>query len=761
MKNTPSATASSATGRSAGERAHLADARDELRERDPRARGDGAALAARQLREGGHARRAARPPGARSAARSPIARLQAGREVPDRLHAPLGERQHADRAHQVRAPDLREQRVARGNHERGQRAHAQPVADQEREARAARAPRRARGPRSAPRRPGAVRSAARGGRPDRRSRRRTGSAASRGAGSTSARARASRRPRAAPGSRARAGSRPRDRTTGTSSRRRRCTRPARWARRPRSRHAFPLLALWHAFAMTTDVSDLDESYGRTTARFYDAAYERSPQVAATPTSTARSRARAAGPVLELGCGTGRVLLQIAADGFPCTGLDASRHMLDALRAKSTFPNLRLVHAPMQRFELGRRALRADLLGVPRVPAHVHRRGSARVPGLRAAPPRARRAARVRRVRAAPRAHGAARGAREPSTSASSTTASRWCATRRVSRDPAGAAPRPSASATSGARGGKVVGERARDLPDALVLALRARASAGARRLRATSRSTATTTAGRSAPTRPAFVRGRARLGARLHDDAAEHRVALDAQDRRIVVVLVVRRAGRAGRARRRSRGRAARRGSGARGRRRRAARPSRAAAEATSSTSRSAGTRISTEPNTAETSSVVTPGASRAWVKSSFALPNQARTSISSAGSHSPLRASDGEDRRDGLRLRADRRARGRARGRPSRCAILTQRASCGAQTRRAQHGRPRAGRSPGDRRTMLPRLAILSLLLRASPRRCAPARRSSTPRTRRPSTRSASRSRATCRRSISRRTRWRSSRRA
>ena len=105
--------------------------------------------------------------------------------------------------------------------------------------------------------------------------------------------------------------------------------------------------------MTTDVSSLDDSYGRTTARFYDSAYRDSRQVAGdADVEFYRALAReGGGPVLELGCGTGRVLLQIAADGFPCTGLDASRHMLDVLRAKSTFPTLRLVNAPMQRFDL--------------------------------------------------------------------------------------------------------------------------------------------------------------------------------------------------------------------------------------------------------------------------------------------------------------------------------------------------------------------------------------------------------------------------
>lgn len=104
--------------------------------------------------------------------------------------------------------------------------------------------------------------------------------------------------------------------------------------------------------MTTDTSDLDREYGRATARFYDAAYERSAQLDGGDVAFYRALARdGGGPVLELGCGTGRVLLEIAADGFPCTGVDASQHMLGRLRAKSRFPNLRLVHAPMQRFDL--------------------------------------------------------------------------------------------------------------------------------------------------------------------------------------------------------------------------------------------------------------------------------------------------------------------------------------------------------------------------------------------------------------------------
>ena len=104
--------------------------------------------------------------------------------------------------------------------------------------------------------------------------------------------------------------------------------------------------------MTTDTSALDRDYGETTARFYDSAYDRSAALDGRDIAFYRALAReGGGPVLELGCGTGRVLLEIAALGFPCTGLDASQQMLARLRAKSAFSNLRLVRAPMQKFEL--------------------------------------------------------------------------------------------------------------------------------------------------------------------------------------------------------------------------------------------------------------------------------------------------------------------------------------------------------------------------------------------------------------------------
>ena len=54
-----------------------------------------------------------------------------------------------------------------------------------------------------------------------------------------------------------------------------------------------------------------------------------------------------GPVLELGCGTGRTLLPIAQAGIHCVGVDASPAMLAVLRQKSPPPNLELVEGRME------------------------------------------------------------------------------------------------------------------------------------------------------------------------------------------------------------------------------------------------------------------------------------------------------------------------------------------------------------------------------------------------------------------------------
>lgn len=95
----------------------------------------------------------------------------------------------------------------------------------------------------------------------------------------------------------------------------------------------------------------DPEYGAAAARYYDAAHDgiRGRHDVAFYLQRARE---SGGPVLELGCGTGRVLLPIARAGIPCTGLDAHVAMLDVLRAKQPPPNLQLVCAGMQDFDLG-------------------------------------------------------------------------------------------------------------------------------------------------------------------------------------------------------------------------------------------------------------------------------------------------------------------------------------------------------------------------------------------------------------------------
>jgi SAM-dependent methyltransferase len=67
-----------------------------------------------------------------------------------------------------------------------------------------------------------------------------------------------------------------------------------------------------------------------------------------------------GPILELGCGTGRVLFPLARVGYEITGLDLSAQMLERCCAKlqSESPEVRararLLQADMTSFDLGRR-----------------------------------------------------------------------------------------------------------------------------------------------------------------------------------------------------------------------------------------------------------------------------------------------------------------------------------------------------------------------------------------------------------------------
>lgn len=71
-------------------------------------------------------------------------------------------------------------------------------------------------------------------------------------------------------------------------------------------------------------------------------------------------AEAGGTVLELGCGTGRVLLPLARAGHRVVGLDASSHMLERCRARleaeppEVGARVELLQADMTSFDLGHR-----------------------------------------------------------------------------------------------------------------------------------------------------------------------------------------------------------------------------------------------------------------------------------------------------------------------------------------------------------------------------------------------------------------------
>src|SRR5512147_2640743 len=98
-----------------------------------------------------------------------------------------------------------------------------------------------------------------------------------------------------------------------------------------------------------------DSY-RVLSRYYDAAYASKADLRDIPFYVDLA-ARVGGPVLEIGCGTGRVLLEIAAHGIEIEGLDLSEDQLRVLQAKidaaASHP-IRLHYADMRDFVLGRR-----------------------------------------------------------------------------------------------------------------------------------------------------------------------------------------------------------------------------------------------------------------------------------------------------------------------------------------------------------------------------------------------------------------------
>jgi SAM-dependent methyltransferase len=92
-------------------------------------------------------------------------------------------------------------------------------------------------------------------------------------------------------------------------------------------------------------------YGPTGAPLYDAASSRLRGASGDAAFYLSLAKKTGGPILELGCGSGRVLLPIARAGFDCTGLDPSGTMLARLKKNGAPPNLQLVQAGMQDFQL--------------------------------------------------------------------------------------------------------------------------------------------------------------------------------------------------------------------------------------------------------------------------------------------------------------------------------------------------------------------------------------------------------------------------
>ena len=96
----------------------------------------------------------------------------------------------------------------------------------------------------------------------------------------------------------------------------------------------------------------DDAYDALIAGTYDAVYERVRDPSGDREFYRQFARETGGPVLELGCGTGRTLIPIAGAGIECVGLDASSAMLGVLREKA--PDVHVVHGDMRDFDLGRR-----------------------------------------------------------------------------------------------------------------------------------------------------------------------------------------------------------------------------------------------------------------------------------------------------------------------------------------------------------------------------------------------------------------------
>lgn len=100
-----------------------------------------------------------------------------------------------------------------------------------------------------------------------------------------------------------------------------------------------------------------KEYDRLDAAFYD---YYSPGVEGDVQFYVEEAQKAGSPVLEIGCGTGRILLPIAESGVSVVGLDRAPAMLSLLRQKlakyslDTQSRVELIEGDMRNFSLGRR-----------------------------------------------------------------------------------------------------------------------------------------------------------------------------------------------------------------------------------------------------------------------------------------------------------------------------------------------------------------------------------------------------------------------
>jgi SAM-dependent methyltransferase len=88
------------------------------------------------------------------------------------------------------------------------------------------------------------------------------------------------------------------------------------------------------------------------ARFYDGDYAHFRTPSGDVAFYVEEAVRSKGPVLEFGCGTGRILIPTAARGIAITGVDASEAMVSQLRAKLPSADVRL--GDMRDFDAGRK-----------------------------------------------------------------------------------------------------------------------------------------------------------------------------------------------------------------------------------------------------------------------------------------------------------------------------------------------------------------------------------------------------------------------